>query len=98
VLGHLLNNSYRLGSEVPFDAKSGRFGGRADVAGHFEKLHAIMRDGVGIPTSGSTYRLGPTLTFDPATERHTGDHADAANALLKDPNNRGFEVPDRAHV
>jgi len=98
VLGHLMNNSYRLGSEVPFDAKSGRFGGRADVAGHFEKLHAIMRDGVGIPTSGSTYRLGPTLTFDPATERHTGDHADAANALLKDPNNRGFEVPDRAHV
>ena len=33
------------------------------------------------------------LTFDPKTELHTGDHAEAANALLKDPNNKGFEVP-----
>lgn len=52
-----------------------------------------MRDGVGIPEDGSTYRLGPTLTFDPATERHTGDHADVANALLADPKNKGFEIP-----
>jgi hypothetical protein len=33
------------------------------------------------------------LTFDPATERHIGDHAEAANALLKAPNNPGFEIP-----
>ena len=98
VLGHLMNNSYRLGTEVPFDAKAGRFGDRADVAGHFEKLHAVMRDGVGVPAEGARYRLGPTLTFDPATERHVGDHAEAANALLKDPNSRGFEVPDAARV
>jgi hypothetical protein len=38
------------------------------------------------------------LSFDPATERHTGDHAEAANALLKDPNTKGFEVPDAARV
>ena len=98
VLGHLMNNSYRLGAELPFDAKAGRFGDRADVAGHFEKLHAIMQDGVGIPADGATYRVGPMLTFDPATERHTGDHAEAANALLKDPNTKGFEVPDAARV
>ncbi len=98
VLGHLMNNSYRLGSQLPFDAKAGRFGDRADVAGHFEKLHAIMRDGVGIPADGATYRVGPMLTFDPATERHTGDHAEAANALLKDPNTKGFEVPDATRV
>lgn len=98
VLGHLMNNSYRLGTEVPFDAKAGRFGDRADVAEHFGKLHAIMRDGVGLPTDGTTYRVGPTLTFDPATERHTGDHAEAANALLKDPNTKGFEVPELSRV
>ncbi len=98
VLGHLMNNSYRLSTEVPFDARAGRFGDRADVAEHFGKLHAIMRDGVGIPADGAKYRLGPTLTFDPATERHTGDHADAANALLKDPNNKGFAVPDAAGI
>jgi predicted dehydrogenase len=94
VLGHLMNNSYRLGTEVPFSGKAAAaFGNRPEVAAHFEKLHAIMRDGVGVPESGTTYRLGPMLTFDPATERHTGDHADAANALLKDRNTPGFEVP-----
>ena len=98
VLGHLMNNSYRLGTEVPFDAKAGRFGDRTDVAEHFGKLHAIMRDGVGLPADGTTYRVGPMLSFDPATERHTGDHAEAANALLKDPNTKGFEVPDAARV
>jgi predicted dehydrogenase len=98
VLGHLMNNSYRLGTEVPFNAKAGRFGDRADVADHFGRLHAIMRDGAGIPEDGSTYRLGPTLTFDAATERFTGDHADAANALLADPKNKGFEIPTLAQV
>jgi len=98
VLGHLMNNSYRLGTEVPFSAKAASFGGRKDVAEHFEKLHAIMRDGVGIPEDGAKYRLGPMLTFDPATERHTGEHAEAANALLKDPNNPGFEIPAVANL
>ncbi len=93
VLGHLMNNSYRLGHDVPFDAKAGRFGDRTDVAEHFEKLHAVMRDGAGVPENGASYRLGPALTFDPATERHVGDHAAEANALLADPHNPGFEVP-----
>jgi predicted dehydrogenase len=98
VLGHLMNNSYRLGVEVPFDAKAGRFGDRADVAVHFEKLHAIMRNGVGIPADGATYRLGPMLSFDPQSERCIGEHADAANRLLKDPANPGFEIPDARSV
>jgi len=98
VVGHLMNNSYRLGTEVPFDATAARFGDRTDVAEHFEKLHAIMRDGVGVPEHEARYRLGPTLTFDPATERFTGDHAEEANRLLKDPNNAGFEVPSVANV
>jgi hypothetical protein len=33
------------------------------------------------------------LTYDPKTERHTGDHAEEANALLKDTNREGFQVP-----
>jgi predicted dehydrogenase len=98
VLGHLMNNSYRLGAQVPFNAKAGRFGDRKDATEHFEKLHAVMRDGVGIPEDGAHYRLGPMLTFDPASERFTGDHAEAANRLLKDPNNAGFEVPNAADV
>jgi predicted dehydrogenase len=92
VLGHLMNNSYRLGEKVPFNAKAGRFGDNKDAQEHFERLHEIMSKGVGVP-DGAEYIVGPWLTFDPETERHTGDHADQANALLKDANRSGFEVP-----
>ncbi|MCA9077587.1 MAG: Gfo/Idh/MocA family oxidoreductase [Planctomycetaceae bacterium] len=98
VLGHLMNNSYRLGEPVPFNEKAGRFGDNKDAAEHFGRLHAVMRDGVGVPEDGAQYNVGPMLTFDPKTERHTGDFADAANVLLKDTNRKGFEVPEAAKV
>lgn len=98
VLGHLMNNSYRLGEQVPFNAKAGRFGDNKDAHEHFMKLHSIMHDGVGIPEDGNYYTAGPMLTFDPASERHVGDHAEAANALLKDPNSRSFAIPEAAKV
>ena len=94
VVGHLMNNSYRLGKQVPFNAKAGRFGDNKDESEHFLKLHEIMSKGVGVPEDGAEYTVGPWLTFDPKTERHTGEHADAANVLVKDLNNKGFEVPD----
>lgn len=93
VLGHLMNNSYRLGKKVPFNEKAGRFGDNKDAYEHFMKLHAIMRDGVGVPENGAEYIVGPWLTFDPKAERHTGEFAKEANALLKDANSPGFEVP-----
>ena len=31
--------------------------------------------------------------FDPKKETHTGNFAEDANQLLKDPNNKGFEIP-----
>ena len=98
VLGHLMNNSYRLGKKVPFNAKAARFGDNADAAEHFLKLHELMRDGVGVPEDKAEYTVGPWLTFDPRTERFTGDHAARANTLLSDPNNKGFEVPDAGKV
>jgi predicted dehydrogenase len=93
VLGHLMNNSYRLGEQVPFNSKAGRFGDNADAAEHFAKLHQIMAQGVGVPQDGSQYTVGPWLTFDPQTERHTGEGADAANELLKDKNRAAFAIP-----
>ena len=98
VLGHLMNNSYRLGEEVPFNAKAGSFGDNTDAAEHFMKLHEVMRDGVGLPEDKEKYTVGPWLTFDPRTELHTGDHADEANALLKDENNPGYKVPELSEV
>ncbi len=93
VLGHLMNNSYRLGEHVPFNAKAGRFGDNADAAEHFERLHSVMSNGVGLPEDGNSYTVGPWLTFNPETEQHEGEHAAAANALLQDSNRKGFEVP-----
>lgn len=98
VLGHLMNNSYRLGTQVPFNAKAGAFGDNKDAAEHFLKLHELMRGGVGVPEAGNSYTVGPVLAFDPKTERFTGDRAEAANKLLKDPNRKGFEVPTPAGV
>lgn len=94
VLGHLMNNSYRLGKEVPFNAKAGAFGDNKDAAEHFLKLHEIMRLGVGLPEDGNSYTVGPVLTFNPKTEHFVGNHAEAANALLKDTNRKGFAIPD----
>ncbi len=93
VLGHLMNNSYRLGEPTPFNADAGTLLGNADAEDHFGRLHAIMRDGVGISDGSTQYQLGKHLTFDPTTERFTGDFADAANSLIKDDDRPGFEIP-----
>jgi predicted dehydrogenase len=98
LMGHLMNNSYRLGTKVPFNEKAGRFGDDKDAHEHFMKLHAIMRDGVGVPKDKAEYIVGPWLTFDPQTERHIGEHAAEANALLQDSHNPGFQVPAANHV
>ena len=98
VLGHLMNNSYRLGVKVPFNKKAGRFGDNKDAAEHFATLHEIMSKGVGIPEDGNEYVVGPWLTFDPKTELHTGEHADAANELLKDANRKGYQIPSLGNV
>ena len=97
VLGHLMNNSYRIGKQVPFSSKACGFKAGSDKQEHFEKLHEIMDKGVGI-SEEAKYTVGPWLTYDPKTERHTGEHAKEANALLKDPNRKGFEIPDAKKV
>ena len=98
VLGHLMNNSYRLGESVPFNSKAGRFGDNKDAFEHFMKLHEVMRDGVGLPEDGTNYIVGPWLTFNPKTERHTGAFAKEAKKLLKDANRPGFQGPDPRRV
>lgn len=93
VVGHLINNSYRLGEKAPFDKQAGKFGDNADAAEHFGKLHDIMQNDAALPADGTQYQVGPWLEFDSTKERFVGDHAEAANKLLKDPNTQGFEVP-----
>jgi predicted dehydrogenase len=98
VMGHLMNNSYRLGRSVPFGETADLFSDDPDALEHFTKLHEIMRDGVGLEEHDFSYTVGPWLTFDPKTERHTGPFADEANALLKNANPTGFQIPDADKV
>ena len=93
LLGHVMNNSYRIGQKVPFNKKAGRFGDDQIAHDEFMKIHELMRDGVGVPEDGAEYVVGPWLTFDPDTERFTGEHADQANKLLRDPRNKEFDIP-----
>jgi len=93
VLGHLINNSYRLGTSAPFSERAANLGENSDAQEHFAMLHETMSKGVGLNGDDTHYTVGPWLTFDPKSERHIGEHAEAANALLKDPNSKGFEVP-----
>ena len=98
VLGHIMNNSFRLGTEVPFSATASDFGGNEDAVEHFGRMHRIMADGVGLTDSTAKYQLGPMLSFNPETESFEGERADEANRLLKDPNNPGYEVPAAGKV
>jgi len=90
VLGHVMNNSYRLGEPASVD--SIEFD-NPDAAEHFGRLHAMMRDGAGLSDSDTRYNVGPSLQFDPKTERFVGDRAEQANTLLQDPQRKGFEIP-----
>jgi hypothetical protein len=93
-LCHLANISYRLGEKIPYDKVGGSVGKNAQVKEAFEKL-AANNSAVGLPLDKQTYTLGPTLTFDPAAEKFTGDKAEAANALLSRPYRAPFVVPNK---
>jgi hypothetical protein len=62
------------------------------------RLHEITRDGCGVPEDKDHYVVGPWLTFDPKTEQFTGEFAAEANRLCRDPNRKGFEIPDADKV
>ncbi|HQL72165.1 MAG: putative oxidoreductase [Planctomycetes bacterium ADurb.Bin126] len=91
--GHLMNISYRLGEKVPFNAKAGRFGDNKDAAEQFMALHEMMRGAAGVPEDKAQYTVGPWLSFDPKTETFTGERADEANKMLREPYREGFEPP-----
>jgi predicted dehydrogenase len=93
LLGHTMNNSYRIGDRAPFNKSVGRFEDIPFGMEEFETFHEIMRDGVGLPEDGTEYVVGPWLDFDKETERFTGERADEANRLLRDPRMPEFDIP-----
>ena len=97
-LGHLMNTSYRLGEKVPFNEKAGKFGDNALAYEEFMKIHAIARDGMGVPENKAEYVVGPWLEFDGEAEHFVGDHSREANRLLADPRNAEFDIPSPKSV
>ena len=91
-LGHLMNISYRLGKKVPFNEKAGKFGDNSLAYEEFMKIHAIARDGMGLPVDKTEYIVGPWLEFDGEKGRFTGKHAAKANRLLSDPHRKEFNI------
>ncbi len=97
-LGHLMNTSYRLGEKVPFNAKAGQFGDNKLAYEEFMKIHAIARDGMGVPEDKAEYVVGPWLEFDGEAEHFVGDRATEANRLLADPRNANYDIPSPKSV
>jgi hypothetical protein len=89
-LCHLANISYRLGAEGPIGDVAG-FAGSTAAADALTRMREHLREHR-IDPATAVGRAGPKLTFDPATERFTGDRAAEANAMLFREYRRGFEV------
>jgi predicted dehydrogenase len=90
---HAANASYRLGEQVPFNGKS-KLGDNSEVVATFQNLQENLT-GVGVKLADTTYRLGRTLTLDPATEQFTGEGSKEANAFQTREYRKPFVVPEK---
>jgi hypothetical protein len=92
-LCHLGNISYRTGQEVSAEQITAQVKGNAQTAESFERMKEhLVNNKVDLATQKIV--LGPNLTMDPATQRFTGEFADAANKHLKRDYRKPYEVPE----
>jgi len=92
-LCHLPNISYRLGQQGTYDKARGSIGNNTEVVAVLERIRDNCK-AVGVPVDKTVYMVGPTLTFDPKTERFTGDLADEANKYVSRDYRKPFVVPE----
>jgi hypothetical protein len=92
-LCHLPNISYRLGTPGAYDKARGSIGENKEAVAVLERIRDNSK-AVGVPVDKTIYTIGPTLTFDPATEKFTGEQAEAANKLLTRQYRAPFVVPE----
>jgi predicted dehydrogenase len=90
-LCHLGNISYRLGKPVPFGQKPDTLGDNRQTVESYEAILENL-EGVGVKTDELTYCLGPTLKFDPQSEKFVDN--DEANQRLTRAYREPFVVPD----
>ena len=92
-LCHLANISYRLGTNDP-DVKSAMYA-NAPLSEAMQRTIESLTQQNALSPGEFTFRVGPSLAFDPASERFTGNHADAANAMLTKAYRAPFVVPEK---
>lgn len=96
-LCHLGNVSYRMGSEVSFEAAEDRLGKDPESLKTYGRVTAHLREN-GVDPAKSTIRFGQTLTLDGAKEAFTGTLAAKATPWLSREYRKGFAVPEAKDV
>lgn len=92
-LCHLANISYRLSKAVPFNTQSRPFGDCEVMAETFDRTREHLAEGNGLKLDELEYQLGPSLTFDPKSERFVD--APDADQLLTGAYRAPFVVPEK---
>ena len=94
LLLHTGNNSYRVGQAAD-PAKVAEACNSSEEAKLTWESTAEHLKSNGVDLNIEKPTLGPWLTFDPKTERFTGEHAEAANALVKESYRAPYVIPDQ---
>jgi len=92
-LCHLGNVSYRLGEPRELGELDAPFGEVEAANEAIERSRDHLAEN-GVDLAAVPTRLGPTLRFDPISERFEGQHAVEANAHLTRPYRGPFVVPE----
>jgi hypothetical protein len=92
-LCHMGNISYRCGKEAMASEVDAALKSNSQAAEAFDRMkeHLVKN---GCDLSKQKIVLGPHLTFDPKTEKFTGQGAEAANKLVKRDYRKPYEIPE----
>jgi len=93
VFCHLANVGYRLGKHAQVSEIETTLKQQADAA---NTLQSVL-DQLGthnIDFEKQPFTAGPLLTYNNRTEQFEGDHAEAANQLVRLPDREGYRIPE----
>jgi predicted dehydrogenase len=90
---HMANVSYRLGKAAPSAAILDALGGQPELYDAFERCRAHLQAN-GVDLAADEAALGAWVTFDTASGRFLGEHADEANRLSRRVPREPFAVPE----
>ena len=92
-LCHLANISYRVGKEAPVEELREQVKHHEDAVNTMESMVKQL-ESLDIDLKKWPFIVGPKLTYDVKAEQFTGDHASAANELVRREYRDPFVVPE----